>query len=231
MESLQPAEETGQGANKVLKSKIFRNLNSDFVFALHNIPGYPLHNIITMKEGFSAEVVSFSISLNGKKSHAAEPENGINPAIGLSELINALSKMNNPNPEDNNYAILTPIYINMGEKSYGISPANGELHYTIRSWSKEKMESLKSEIEDHIKRICQSKKIEFKLNWFEYFPASENDLEANTYVTNAAKENNYELLERPYPFKFGEDFGWFTKSYKTAMFGIGSGIHTPALIF
>ena len=30
-------------------------------------------------------------------------------------------------------------------------------------------------------------------------------------------------------FKFGEDFGWFSKKYKTAMFGLGAGIETPAL--
>ena len=31
------------------------------------------------------------------------------------------------------------------------------------------------------------------------------------------------------PFKFGEDFGWFSKKYKAAMFGIGAGLQSPAL--
>jgi metal-dependent amidase/aminoacylase/carboxypeptidase family protein len=117
----QPAEETGQGAYKVIEDEKFQKLNTDFVFALHNIPGQPVNSIITMKEGFSAEVLSFAISVCGKESHAAEPENGINPAIGLSEMITTLSKLNIRSPIDKNYTILTPIFINMGEKSYGIS--------------------------------------------------------------------------------------------------------------
>jgi metal-dependent amidase/aminoacylase/carboxypeptidase family protein len=40
----QPAEETGQGAYKVLQDKRFQELKADYVFALHNIPKEPLHN-------------------------------------------------------------------------------------------------------------------------------------------------------------------------------------------
>src|SRR5690606_13990317 len=36
----QPAEETGQGAQLVLQSNQFKNLNFNYVFALHNLPGY-----------------------------------------------------------------------------------------------------------------------------------------------------------------------------------------------
>ena len=53
-----------------------------------------MHQIIVMDKGFSAEVQSFRISVNGKESHAAEPENGINPAVALSEMIQALSEQN-----------------------------------------------------------------------------------------------------------------------------------------
>ena len=31
------------------------------------------------------------------------------------------------------------------------------------------------------------------------------------------------------PFKWSEDFSWFTKHYKGAMFGLGSGMSQPPL--
>lgn len=54
-------------------------------------------------------------------------------------------------------------------------------------------------------------------------------LPCNDLVIAAAEENGFEITQRPYPFKFGEDFGWFSKEYKTAMFGLGAGTSSPAL--
>ena len=90
----QPAEETGRGAEAVLKDPRFEALGIDYMFALHNIPKVPLHEIIVMDRGFSAEVISFNLELQGKASHAAEPEHGINPAIAIAELISSFSKLN-----------------------------------------------------------------------------------------------------------------------------------------
>ncbi len=225
----QPSEENGKGAEKVLNDQKFRDLDIDYIFALHNIPKEPMNSIITMESGFSAEVISFIVRLKGKESHAAEPENGINPSLGVSEIINALSKLNIDNPLDENFAVLTPVHFTMGQKSYGISPANAELHYTIRTWGTEQMNMLKTNITNAIEYVSKNHRLTFEMEWLEYFPASKNHEVCNRYIKNAALKNNFTLKERQYPFKFGEDFGWFTKSYKCAMFGLGSGIHTPAL--
>ena len=117
----------------------------------------------------------------------------------------------------------------MGQKAYGISPASGELHYTTRTWSSEKMTALKSEIEQIVERICNSNRLEYTVEWFEYFPASINNEECNKIVKKAAKANKMKIIERPYPFKFGEDFGWFSKRYRACMFGLGAGLETPPL--
>jgi metal-dependent amidase/aminoacylase/carboxypeptidase family protein len=42
----QPAEEDGSGAQKVLSDTKFAAFNPDYVFALHNLPGYPKNQII-----------------------------------------------------------------------------------------------------------------------------------------------------------------------------------------
>lgn len=225
----QPAEENGEGAHRVLQDERFKKLKTDYIFALHNIPKEPLHSILLMEKGFSAEVQSFIVKVNGKESHAAEPENGVNPALGLSEMITAFSKLEVTKPEDENFALLTPVHINMGQKAYGISPANGELHYTMRTWSGANMSVLKTQIKSKVEKICEIHRLAYEMEWLEYFPAAPNDAKSNTYVAEAAEENNFQIKERPYPFKFGEDFGWFSREYKTAMFGLGAGENTPAL--
>ena len=225
----QPAEETGEGAERVINDPKFKALATDYVFALHNIPKVPLHSIILLESGFSAEVQSFIIQLQGKESHAAEPENGKNPALCLAQMITSISSLNVPNPEKESFAVLTPVHINMGQKAYGISPGEGELHYTMRTWSRKHMQKLKSSITKIVQEASELNGLEYELSWLEYFPASANDKESNNYVRQAAKDHEFAIIERSYPFKFGEDFGWYSHAYKTAMFGLGSGVDTPAL--
>ncbi len=225
----QPAEETGKGAYKMLKDEKFKSLTPDYIFALHNLPGEPLHAIITKPSSFSASVQSMTVFLEGKESHASEPENGINPTLAISEIINAFSELNNSNPEDENYTILTPIHINMGQKSYGVSPAKGELHYTLRTWSEKTMKILENKMNKIIESVSKTHALQFKTEWFEYFPTTTNNEACNAIINNAAKHNNLKQIERAYPLKFGEDFGWFSQNYKSAMFGLGSGLNSPAL--
>lgn len=225
----QPAEETGKGAYKMIQDEKFKALTPDYVFALHNLPGEPLHTIITKPESFSASVQSMTVFFKGKEAHASEPENGINPTLAISEVISAFSELNNSDPKNEDFAVLTPIHINMGQKSYGVSPANGELHYTLRTWNEKVMKTLENNINRIIETICKTHLLKYKTEWFEYFPTTMNNETCNTIINQAAKKNNFKQINKSYPLKFGEDFGWFSQKYKVAMFGLGAGINVPAL--
>lgn len=76
----QPAEEKGTGAFAVINDSKFSDINPDYIFALHNIPGEPLHSIVMLDGNFSSTVQSVAIQLEGEESHSAQPEQGINPA-------------------------------------------------------------------------------------------------------------------------------------------------------
>ena len=225
----QPAEETGKGAARVLEDEQFLNLNPDYVFALHNLPGEKMHSIIVKSGFFTATVQSFKIQLKGKKAHASEPENGINPAMAVAELIQIIATFEKPNAHSTDFAILTPICIDLGEKNYGISPENAELHYTIRTWSGEVMNVLEGKIKKAVKDVSNSNQLKAEIDWFEFFPASDNNTECVALVEKVAKQQNLELVEHPNSLKFGEDFGWFSSKYKSAIFGLGAGQNQPAL--
>ncbi|MCP9234306.1 amidohydrolase [Lewinella sp. JB7] len=225
----QSAEETGRGARQVVGSEAFRSIAPDYVFALHNIPGEPLHEIITVEGTFSSEVRSFAVVLTGVECHAAEPENGINPTAAVGVLIGALAELQLAEPYDPNYALLTPVHVSVGQKSYGISPGSGELHYTVRARTGQKMQALVTAVTDLIGRTAAAHGLTCRLDWFEHFPATRNNAEANTLIRNATQRRGLTLNERPHPFAFGEDFGWFSGHAKVAMFGLGAGEEMPAL--
>jgi len=225
----QPAEETGQGAPAVLNDPLFAGIQPDYLFALHNLPGEPLHQIIMVEERFSATVQSLAIHLQGKQSHASEPEKGINPALAMAYITQRFAELVNDELKDESFALLTPVYSRMGAPAYGISAGVGELHYTIRTWSEEKMQKLKEKLLMIIADACATHSLQFQIDWFDFFPSAVNDARCNQIVREAAVASGLSIKEQPVPFKFGEDFGWYTAEYKSALFGIGAGVHHPAL--
>lgn len=225
----QPAEEDGNGAKSVLNDSKFNTIKPDFVFALHNLPGYKKHQIIVKENTFTCAVNSMIIQLKGKTSHAGEPENGINPALAIAEIITYFNSKINSDVASNDYCLITPIHISMGEKAYGVSAGYGEIHFTIRSNSNAQMKSIETHLEESVKEIASKYKLDLNINWIQSFQANENNVEAVNYIRKAASNLHLESLEKNLPFTFGEDFGLFTQQFKGAMFGIGAGEKTPAL--
>ncbi len=224
----QPAEENGEGAKAVLADPTF-DFTPDYVFALHNLPCYPLKKIVVREGSFTAAAKSIIIRLDGKTSHAAEPELGINPAAAIAELITMFHHNSQPDLSHDDFALTTPVHIQMGEKSYGVSAGHGEVHYTLRTWHNEVMEKLCLQVSEAAERIAHRHHLAAAISWTEEFFANQNHPEAVEMVRKAAKANALELETRLTPFKWGEDFGLFTERFRGAMFGIGSGEDCPAL--
>lgn len=225
----QPAEEDGNGATRVINDSKFDDIKPDFAFALHNLPSYKKHQIIIKDATFTCAVNSMIIKLHGKTSHAGEPENGINPALAIAEIIQAFNSKINTDLTSKDYCLITPIHIEMGEKAYGVSAGFGEAHFTIRSNSNEQMRNIELILEKSVKEIASKFNLKTNIDWTQSFQANENNVEAANFIRKATSNLDLNVFEKELPFTFGEDFGLFTQKFKGAMFGLGSGENTPAL--
>ena len=111
----QPSEETGEGAARVLEDKKFsRSIHPDYVFALHNLPGFPRSSVIINRTIFSSASVGLTICLHGKSSHAAEPDKGKSPVKALSQIIDAVHEIQADGSLFSGFVLGTIIHINLG---------------------------------------------------------------------------------------------------------------------
>lgn len=227
----QPAEEDGEGAKAVFADAKFEALKPDYIFAFHNLPSYPLNQIVVKNNSFTAAVKSIIIKINGKTAHAAEPENGLNPALAIAEILQESAKLSNNDPNREDFTLITPIHIEMGEIAYGISAGYGEVRLTIRTWNEETMEKLTADLTKCIDKASKNHQmpVAYSYSWTQEFYANQNDDTAVSLVKEAANSLSLNVFERKFPFKWGEDFGLFTQHFKGAMFGIGSGAKSPSL--
>jgi metal-dependent amidase/aminoacylase/carboxypeptidase family protein len=200
---------------------------SEMPFCSH--VGYPLGQIVLRKGAFTASVRSLKICIHGKTSHAAEPENGINPSLTVAKVLLQLDEISHNVLDSAMFRVITPVHVKVGEVAYGVSAGYGEIHLTIRTWTEAEMTALIQEIMNILDANTTESKTTYTVNWTDIFRANENTDNAVNMLEQSAIAHNYNVYHSPHPMKWGEDFGSFTQSNNGSFFGIGAGQEHAAL--
>jgi amidohydrolase len=225
----QPAEETGAGAWAVLQEPRFLGLQPDFVFALHNMPGLPLKQVLVREQAFAAASVGLKMRLYGKESHAAEPENGQNPGEGMSELIQALNALARDQTPFSDLTLLTVVHARLGEMAFGTNPGFATVMATLRAFQQKDLDKLKELAIEAVKMVSYKYSLQHDLEWVEEFPTTVNAPEAVEYIKQAAIGMGLDVKQAEQPVRWSEDFGHLTNRYTGALLGLGAGIDQPQL--
>tara|TARA_R110002049_G_scaffold256629_3_gene432088 strand:+ start:3152 stop:4303 length:1152 start_codon:yes stop_codon:yes gene_type:complete len=224
----QPSEETGEGAARMLNDKKFLHYSPDEIIGLHNIPEEPMGKVLISNSHFAAASKGLKLYFTGSTSHAAEPQKGKNPAFAIAELIQFIQTLK-VSSETSTYAIATIVHVKVGEVAFGISPADGVIMLTLRSFEDAALEELEKKITSFSKKLADSYQLEIRQEETEVFPATNNHKEQTEKLTQVVDQLGLERTIINQPFKWSEDFGHFLKKTKGTFFGLGSGIHQPVL--
>ena len=225
----QPAEETGAGAQGVLDDERFEEIAPDWIFALHNLPGEDFGEIQIRSGVFAAGSVGTILHLRGRTSHAAYPEQGRSPAPAIADLIRELPALADAVQSADGLAKITVIHARIGEPAFGTSPGEAEVMATLRSDREDVLDRLREGVLERARQIADAHGLELAHSWTERFPVTVNDREAVAFVEEVAKTGGVALRLRDRAYPWTEDFGWLTRRFRGALFGLGAGRHGPAL--
>ena len=225
----QPAEETGEGARKILDDSKFSDLEPDYIYALHNLPGFPKSQILVKKGIFASASKGIIIKLKGRTSHASHPENGENPALAASQIIQSLFMIPQMHTEFHRAALITPIQIQVGKPAFGTSAGEGEVMATLRTHRDEEMEILSNAAEEQAKKIAEANHLKIDISYTEEFEAVKNDSRCVDFIKEVAGKSGKSITEMDTAFPWSEDFGLFTSQFNGALFGLGAGEDHPQL--
>ena len=225
----QPAEETGQGAAAIVADAKFKNLNPDYAFALHNLPGYPLGAILLKSGTINCASRGMIIRLFGITSHSAWPEDGLSPAVPMCDLIQALTRL--PASSDLNQfnSRVTVGHARLGDPAFGLSPGYAEVMATLRSETDEDMSMLVERAVSLVKDTATESNLNYEIGWEEEFIASLNDPGACEIVKKAGRAIGMEVIDFAQALPVSEDFGQFTARIPGTMFFLGAGDDCPRL--
>lgn len=225
----QPAEEIAEGAVAVLADRRFAELNPDYIFGMHNIPGYPL-NALVIKDGvFASASGGLKIKLIGKTSHAGHPEDGNSPLQAMISIMQMLSELPLTYKAADPATLITIIHVRLGEEAFGTAPGEGEIMATFRANSDEVLQKMARQAETEVNAMASASGLQCKITWVEKFAATVNSSQAYTIAITAGKMADMQIIKPAQAFAWSEDFSFYGARYKCCFFGLGAGEMHPQL--
>ncbi len=228
----QPSEEDGSGALKCLH--LISEYNIDYIYGLHNFPGYELGRPILKSGTFMCASSGMSINFEGKQSHASEPEEGINPAYAISEIVKSIESLSTldgyKDLDFEERVFATVVHINIGhDGAYGVSPANGKLELTLRGNKLLDLSNLQRLIENKAKYLSEKYKLKVKIAFSDEFPDTSNSKEEVDFLDKVFTKNGLNPIYWEDAYRASEDFGWYLKEVPGVFFGMGIGENSANL--
>lgn len=225
----QPAEEVGEGAALMSKEMQEREIKFDYAFSLHNKPGIPLNKVVLHQGVYAAGSVGMELFFKGSPSHAANPEQAVSPYRAIFETANYMHQLNSEQELFTDFVLGTVVNISMGDINYGVTPGEGYLRMTLRSFVDSDLDKLCSLIENYSNNKALEYGLKLTSSYYDRFPATVNDAEANKMVEQSVIDNNLEYEYAKTPEKGSDDFAFFAYNSLSSYFDIGNGVETKDL--
>ena len=235
----QPSEEDLGGAMRMIEDGLFRRFPCDRLFALHNLPGEPLGQVLVKPGPITAAVDIATIIIRGVGGHGAIPHKAVDPVVAAASLVMALQTIVSRNIDPHDPAVITVGAINGGSMATVI-PEEVKLLVGIRTVNNPVRQMVLSRIRDlavaHAKSYGCTAEVDTGLD-SESYPAGFNAAEEAALVREVAIEMGQEpaKVDMRGPFMFSEDFSSMQEIVPSCYFGLGAGpgpmLHDPGYDF
>jgi len=231
----QPAEETGDGANAMLRDDLYTRFpKPDFAIALHDKP-----ELETGKVGYTpgyamASATSIDIKIRGIGGHGSAPETTKDPVVMSAQVVMALQTIISRENSPLDPAVVTVGSIHGGTR-YNIIPDEVNLQLTVRTYKPEVRQRILASIERIVKGVALTAGIPEDrapiVKVSEGTGSTYNDPQLLERLAVAFKralgEDN--VVQMP-PMMASEDFGYFSLDQKIPATIFWLGASDPAKV-
>ncbi|MFP3414593.1 M20 peptidase aminoacylase family protein [Bacillus sp. SIMBA_074] len=218
----QPAEESSNGACKVIEAGHLRGVQA--IFGMHNKPDLPV-GTIGIKDGpLMAGVDRFEIEIHGVGTHAAVPDAGVDPIVTSSQIVMALQTIVSRNISSSHNAVVSVTNIHSGN-TWNVIPEKAILEGTVRTFQAETREKIPALMKRIIKGVSDALGVKTEFRFYPGPPAVQNDKVLTDFSIHIAEKMNLNVIS-PTPSMAGEDFSFYQQEIPGSFVFMGtSGTH------
>ena len=218
----QPAEENGGGAQPMIEAGVMDNPAVDAVFGLH-----VSHEIETGRIGvhpgqFYAACDMMDIVVQGRESHGARPQNGIDAILVGSHIVTALQSFVSRNVNPIDAAVVTVGKFNAGYQR-NIIADKAELAATIRTLNPKVRQDAQDRLPLLVRKVAESFGAEAEVGYELGYPTLINDPAMTEFVRSSAAEllGEANVVHVEHPRLGGEDFACFLHHAPGSFYQLG----------
>ncbi len=132
----QPAEEGGQGADKMIEEGILEKYDVSAAIGLHVWNHIPVGKIGVVDGPMMAAVDEFQITVQGISGHGAMPQHTVDPILVASHIVTALQSIVSRNTDPLDSCVVTVGAFHAGH-AFNVISETAELKGTVRTFTKE----------------------------------------------------------------------------------------------
>ncbi|MGQ0509573.1 MAG: M20 aminoacylase family protein [Betaproteobacteria bacterium] len=235
----QPAEEGIGGAKAMIDDGLFRRFPCEAVFGMHNRPGMPVGRFAVKAGPMMAGGAFFDIDIEGKGSHGARPESGVDPVLAASHVIAALQSIVARNVRPVDTAVLSVTQVHGGD-AYNVIPQRVRLSGTVRAFSNEVMELVGRNMARVAEGVASGFGAKAKTDFRVIFPPTVNNPEQAEFAASIcnALVGAENVNRNPALIMASEDFAFMLNEVPGCYINIGNGdgegaceVHNPSYDF
>ncbi|MDK1388448.1 M20 aminoacylase family protein [Sinorhizobium sp. 8-89] len=232
----QPAEEGGGGGNEMVKDGMMERFAIAEVYGMHNMPSMPVGHFGSRIGPIMASTDEFTITINGRGGHAAQPHKTIDPIVVGAQIVNGLQTIASRTVDPLASVVVSVTKFN-GGFAHNVIPEQAVLAGTVRTLMPEVRDTGEARIRQIAESIAGAYGATVNVWYGRNYPVTVNHadetahaLAAAATVAGAAKVNP--SLD---PMMGGEDFSYMLLSRPGAFIFMGNGdtagLHHPAYDF
>lgn len=220
----QPAEEASPngGAKRIIASKALDGI--DRIYGLHVWPEADSGKILFKDSSCMAASDHFYIDINGKSSHAAEPNKGIDALVAAANWIVAAQSIISREVSPMENIVFTIGTMNAGVR-YNVVAENVKIEGTCRTFNPTTRDFIERRLNESLKAIDNFFQTKSYIDYQRGYCPLINDSEAISFAKEIGKKYIGEkfIIEAKEPSMCAEDFAFYLNDYKGAFFWLGTG--------
>ena len=219
----QPAEENEGGGRAMIADGLFDRFACRAVYGMHNWPGLPAGQFAINHGPMMASFDRFEIVVQGRGTHAAMPERGIDPFVAVAQIVMALQTIPSRRLSALDSAVVSVTQIHGGE-TWNVIPDAAVIRGGVRCFSTAVQDQIESAMREICTTLATAHGASATLAYMRNYPATINS-EAETDVAIAAAQavvgtENVKFDCRP--SMASEDFAYFLQAKPGAYIWIGA---------
>ena len=232
----QPAEEGGAGAKAMIDDGLMERFAIDEVFGMHNIPGLPLGHFAICAGPIMASTDTFVLTLRGRGSHAAIPQQGLDPIVAGAALVQALQQIVARNTDPLQSLVVSVTQFHSGFTS-NVLPETAVVSGTVRALTAEMRDLAERRMGEIARGIGAAHGVAIELQYDRHYPVTFNHAGATDFCAAVAAEivPASQVNTSVAPLMGGEDFSYMLEARPGAFIFVGNGdsagLHHPKYDF